>query len=380
LRIASLLGGVGLASLVACSALVSSELENVKCLNEGYIGPPACPVGTSCRGGTCMACLPQEVCDNGADDNCDNRVDENCGSGGTAGNAGVFGGGGAPIGGSGGVAGATGGVSGGGTGGVAPGSLGAPCTGSGQCDATLFCANPNEHGAMAGGAVCTKSCCSSSECSPWTEGVCFGAKGRYALCKPASLVGRPPPGAKDTGETCGSGAECRSGVCAGDVCQDTCCADSNCPGNLATCAYQAMQGSGWQTFTCANKTGGGYGALCLGDSDCKSDVCFGLCTKPCCRVSDCGAAFQKCWYTKYTQTGDVVKSCVDGDPPGSLDNGQVCTTDGDCKSSICVKPATGASYCSDACCKASDCGNPSAFSCLPAKTTDGDTLLICVPK
>jgi hypothetical protein len=196
---------------------------------------------------------------------------------------------------------------------------------------------------------------------------------------PSSRVGRPTPGSKDTGETCGSGAECRSGVCAGSVCQDTCCSDGNCPGNLATCAYQAMQGSGWQTFTCASKSGQDFGSICFTDSACKSDVCLDLCTKPCCRVSDCGGLFGKCWYTKYTPSNDVVKSCVDGDPPGSLDNGQPCTVDGDCKSSICVQDPRG-KFCSDACCKSSDCGNPDAFSCLPVTTTSGDTLLICVPK
>lgn len=380
MKIGAILGGIGLFALVSCSALVSSELENVRCLNDGYIGPPACPVGTSCRGGTCMACLPQEVCNNGADDNCDNRVDENCGSGGTGGSAGAFGGGGAPQGGNGG-AGASGGVSGGGTGGIAPGSLGAPCTGPGQCNTNLFCADPTDHGGTAGEFVCTKSCCNSNECNPWTDGVCFGAKGGYALCMPASRVGRPTPGTKDTAESCGSGAECRSAVCAGSMCQDTCCSDGNCPGQLAACAYQAMQGSGWQTFTCADRTGAGFGEFCPTDASCKSDVCFGaLCTKPCCRVSDCGGLFEKCWYTKYTPSGDVVKSCTDGDPPGSLNNGQVCTQDSDCKSSICVTPEGGTAYCSDACCKSSDCGNPDNFSCLPATTVDGDTLLICVPK
>lgn len=387
MKIAGALAVIGfgsLASLFACSALVSSELENVRCLNDGYIGPPACPAGTSCRGGTCTPCLAQEVCDNQIDDNCDSRVDENCSGIGGAGGITSGGGGSPPLGGNGGGSGsggASGGASGGGTGGVAPGSLGAPCTGPGQCDPSLFCADPTDHGGTPGEFVCTKSCCNSNECSPWTEGVCFGAKGGYDICLPASRVGRPTPGAKDTGDSCGTGVECRSAVCANSVCQDTCCSDSNCPGNLSSCAYQAMLGSGWQTFTCANKSGANYGEFCgLDDSACKSDVCSGLCSKPCCRVSDCGGVFQKCWYSIYPTSGDVVKSCMDAVSPGTLDNGQPCVNDTDCKSSICVKPASSTAFCSDACCKSSDCGNPSAFSCLPATTTTGDTLLICWPK
>lgn len=276
-RLAGVFGAVGLVTLVACSAVVSSELDTVKCLNPGFIGPPACPTGTICNAGTCTACLPQEVCANGFDDNCDNRIDEGCSStGGTGGVSGSPGGGGAPPGGTGGIAGSGALGGGGGTGGVAPGSLGAPCTGPGQCDSTLFCANPTDHGGTAGEMVCTKSCCNSNEC--WADGVCFGAKGGYNICLPSSRVGRPTPGAKDTGDTCGSGAECRSGVCAGNTCQDTCCSDANCPGNLSTCAYQAMLGSGWQTFTCANKSGSNFGEFCgVDDSACKSDVCSVLC-------------------------------------------------------------------------------------------------------
>ncbi len=375
--------------VVACSALVTGELDTVHCRDPGLIGPPACPAGQVCRGTTCTPCFAQDVCGNGFDDNCDGRIDENCavgGSGGISGSGGVGG-----LAGSGGTAGqgglgAAGGVAGGGgTGGVSAGELGAACTGPGQCNAGLFCANPNDHGATGTGqGVCTKSCCKSSDCNPWSNGVCFGTPNGFSLCLAAGTVGRPePPGTKVTGDTCGVDAECRSGVCDGSLCRDTCCSGTgDCPGNLSSCAFQTMKGSGWQVYTCETKSAtlGDFGEFCLNNNECKSDTCFGVCSKPCCRASDCGGLFPTCWYSVYP-SGDVVKACVDtGTNPGTKLNGESCSSDGDCASALCATPEGRAAFCTDACCVSSDCGSPSAFSCLPAKNTAGETFLLCVPK
>jgi hypothetical protein len=64
--------------LVACHTLVSSELETVRCQEEGAVGPPACPEGQGCQQGRCRVCGSKETCNDQVDNDCDGEVDEGC--------------------------------------------------------------------------------------------------------------------------------------------------------------------------------------------------------------------------------------------------------------------------------------------------------------
>jgi hypothetical protein len=64
--------------LAACQALVGSELETVRCQEEGAVGPPACPEGQACQQGRCRACANEETCDDQVDNDCDGEVDDGC--------------------------------------------------------------------------------------------------------------------------------------------------------------------------------------------------------------------------------------------------------------------------------------------------------------
>lgn len=68
--------------LVACQAVVSSDLDTVQCEAEGSIGPPACFAGDYCRDGECTPCREEEECGDGLDDNCNGTPDDGCDGGG----------------------------------------------------------------------------------------------------------------------------------------------------------------------------------------------------------------------------------------------------------------------------------------------------------
>jgi hypothetical protein len=71
--------GVGLGCILSCSLLVDEEIQAVQCTEVGRIGPPACDPGEICAAERCRACVRDETCADGVDNDCDGSIDEGCG-------------------------------------------------------------------------------------------------------------------------------------------------------------------------------------------------------------------------------------------------------------------------------------------------------------
>jgi hypothetical protein len=68
--------GVGVFS---CSLTVSEFDPEVRCSDEGVIGPPACEPGFVCGRARCRACARVEACGDKVDNDCSGTVDDGCG-------------------------------------------------------------------------------------------------------------------------------------------------------------------------------------------------------------------------------------------------------------------------------------------------------------
>lgn len=321
LRHALALSTTGLLVVSACSVIVPGEVDPVRCSAEGASGPPACPVGQRCLLGTCTP-----------------------GSGGEGGG----------------------------------GSVVQPCGAGDSCPGNLFCVDPAALG-FTGPKFCTTGCCKSAECGTGPD-VCFPTGGGASLCVPGSAVGRPTIGSKPTGAGCADGGECRSGLCSGGNCADTCCASSDCPGNLPDCVLQDVPDQTRRAFMCGVSTGGGpTGAVCSNGSQCFSNACItpqGRCTQSCCRKSNCPASMECIYITN----GGFRVCALTGAVNGPKANGEPCTSASDCQSGQCLPLAAGGAFCTDACCRDEDCGDPTQYACRPLLDTSGKALLLCVKR
>jgi hypothetical protein len=65
-------------ALASCSLWVSSEPEQIGCVDEGKLGPPACEVGFICARQSCVACGSRELCNDGVDNDCNGKIDDGC--------------------------------------------------------------------------------------------------------------------------------------------------------------------------------------------------------------------------------------------------------------------------------------------------------------
>jgi len=62
----------------ACTSLVDQDLSQVRCSEEGVVGPPACNEGQLCVEAECKACVDKEVCGDRVDNDCNGRADDGC--------------------------------------------------------------------------------------------------------------------------------------------------------------------------------------------------------------------------------------------------------------------------------------------------------------
>lgn len=243
------------------------------------------------------------------------------------------------------------------------------------------------------GSVCTHPCCKSSDCSPKSDGaVCIPTRAGSGMCLSATAFGRPAIGDKVGGTDCGSGAECRSGLCEGSKCGDVCC--GSC-GALACVKKKAtgLSPERW-SYMCGTSPGTApYGSIldpCGQDSDCKTGSCdltgftalgtpVTLCGAPCCSSADCGDVQTlttnpvACMYGAAPNSSGWVRSCV-AKSSGTKAVGQPCSSAAECRGNYCVTDA-GGNYCSDACCSDDDCAG---LKCRPYASSGTQGVLRCV--
>jgi hypothetical protein len=255
-----------------------------------------------------------------------------------------------------------------------------PCSGAASCNSGI-CADsltvPSGLYAAAGNqSFCTKPCCTSADCDTGT--VCFatGAGGNFCV-SPAWLQRSTIVGTSLGGATCGSGRDCRSGLCAGTTCADTCCSTGAAASECASgnqCRFGTFQGvaSFDQNYVAYCGHGGtrGNGSTCSINSDCQSELCDGPdgCANACRNSGECASSGEACVYLIPNGVpSGAVAACASGSG-GGLGNtaeGGNCTSDNECKSLTCDPTSL---QCTDVCFADSDC-TKAGWRCRPESVT-----------
>jgi hypothetical protein len=241
-----------------------------------------------------------------------------------------------------------------------------------------------------GASVCTKPCCTSSDCDdPTVRGfVCYPSVGGNYCVDPHWISLPTVSGLGAPGTPCMTGAtQCRSGVCTGGKCQDTCCLDTDCMNNTV-CQESVLDGV--PSFNCG-RSGGTVtqGDTCGFVDSCQSNYCFGLtpfyygyCLGACCQDSDCkdpaGSGTNSCNLMEVTVDGGgaaVLRSCSQEINPGAGAYQSMCSKSSDCTSGLCYQK----SKCTAPCCVDTDCSG--GWVCRSSAFTSPFTfdLLVCVP-
>jgi hypothetical protein len=263
-------------------------------------------------------------------------------------------------------------------------SLGCKCGGPVDCDSAIcvdrVAVTSALYTAAGNYSFCSQPCCTSGDCPAGS--VCFAtdAGGNYCV-KPAWLGDRSASlGTAMGGQTCSTGADCRSGLCPSSTlhCADTCCsATGQCSsGSGTTCVYGNFPGTGFDThFTAncgkSNSSGLPAGSPCGRNSDCAENMCAVppppavarlTCLAPCRSSSDCNPTTDSCWYLFVG--GDLFSACTVYDGPKLP--GAVCPGgQTDCGNDLCV-----AGTCSDVCYGDKDCtAVPGLQHCVPYALT-----------
>ena len=234
------------------------------------------------------------------------------------------------------------------------------------------------------GPICTTPCCTSNECSAGF--VCFNGGTGGGYCVSATLAQRMAPGSKAAGLSCNTGAECRSGLCAGTpkTCVDTCCGTSDCTGS-STCrvATVSAPAPAHDIWVCAPPDPGATalpGDTCIQSTDCRSEDCVGtgggrVCRPTCSNTASCrtvsGFETGHCLYGP--SGSDFLKFCFVGTTTTDKAAGVGCTDNSECQSDYCDAELK---KCADVCGRDLDC--MSNETCRPSAT--GTPFLRCVLK
>jgi hypothetical protein len=299
-----------------CSLLVDGDLGDVRCLDEGAVGPPACPTGSACKDGLCVE-----------------RSEE-------------------------------------------ASKLGQPCAVDRDCGPEGLCLDPASFG-VEGAPFCSTPCCSSGDCGEATQGLVCWAPGHGGgrFCRPASALDRSRLGPGENGAPCDEAGACRSGTCDGVRCVDTCCSDTNCAaGSVPAACRLASSAGAWLCATPAADQAP-YLAACAVDADCASGLCLPIlgqlrCSIPCCGSAACGtvtngADVSALACADVPHGAALVRACAKVLPVSAMGAvGIECTSDEQCRSGLCVEASPTKRACTDVCCTDADCADP-AFACRP---------------
>lgn len=351
--------------LVGCSLIVPSAVPDYRCTGDA---PSSCPSGMVCDAASLMCVAPSALPDGGDEDTSpgiDAAPDRDGPSG--------------------------------------PSPLGGECVVDGDCSAGLLCGTSTILTTRIVPAnskpICTKPCCSSTDCDPGF--VCHAAATGGNYCVTAERADRtlPSSGASAIGQTCASAADCRFGLCTGRCqndaskfcdksddcggsscvnrrCSDSCCDSVPCTSG-STCRVMTVATHTVWACGAVNAGGKDLGAVCTQNSECRNDNCVGFptqrCTPPCCSSADCttlGFANNVC---AYGQNGnDRIKWCFEpNSAPGAATIGGACALDTDCLSRYCDSELR---VCLKVCCTDGDCATDER--CRPSPV--GTPYLRCV--
>ena len=323
--------GLGM-GVVGCQLVFDGAIEAVRCAEEGALGPPACPANLLCQDGLCTPVVAGHLL------------------------------------------------------------LGETCGRSRDCTEGLFCLDPKDFGGE-GPPVCSRPCCSSSDCGEPTESfVCWTPDlGGGSFCRSTISIGRASAGALEVGKLCSVDTGCRSALCSNGRCVDGCCADNDCVPAGGTCLLRANVISSGIHWACAATPYGKNELLepCAADVDCTSNLCVEIrgekrCSRPCCKSDECPdhavegiPGFLAC--ADVLHQGSSVRACSRWVPePATGTVGAECSEEAACRSGRCVPGLSGA-ICTDVCCTDASCGDLSRFVCRPDPPS-GNHGLRCEPK
>ena len=216
-------------------------------------------------------------------------------------------------------------------------------------------------------SFCTKNCCKNDDCPQ--DFFCDHGPNAGRYCVPFGERTRArPTGSKRGGENCAASTECASGSCDyalpqdpdQKTCIDTCCRDADCATGLV-CGLRDGDTLQW---VCRLPFGPGAAnsdcSSVLGPAACRTGACYGgadaFCTASCCSNASCiQLGLSRC-VSGSTEAGtSVVNICAEPSDAGNAD--ATCSSDGDCKSGICV-----ATRCASTCCTDGDC--PTQQKCV----------------
>ncbi|MBX3229996.1 MAG: hypothetical protein KIT84_25820 [Labilithrix sp.] len=349
LRRAFALSTALVSGLFGCQLIVSSAAPDFRC-EPGF--PGACPEGQTCEP-TARVCVASVTTEGGPSDV---APDRDTGGDGPAGDDDDAGG---------------------------RAQLGEPCDNQRPCASTLLCGTSNLLTtailASTTDAICTKTCCTSTDCGDGF--VCFGAGTGGSYCVSAARAKREGLGTGAAGAECAAPSECRSGLCVDDHCLDTCCTAEHCTGEtLCRVKSLAAPPPARENWVCALPEPGASleaGTVCSGSTTrCMNDNCSGFpqkCRPTCCNSEQCAAlhpSFTTCAYGEFTTTGSHTKWCFDSS--GTRPLGEACNGNGDCASRFCDPDQK---KCAAVCCQDTDCTRGEV--CRPAAS--GTPFLRCVP-
>lgn len=259
-------------------------------------------------------------------------------------------------------------------------TVGCACASASACDSNICGDGTLVPGAIlsaAGSNFCTKPCCTSADCDPGT--VCFATGGSNSaaanFCVNPQWIGRGNlVGAQTGGASCGSGRDCRSGLCASNKCADVCCStaasNSEC-GSGTSCRFATFPGTSVidQNFVawCGQSGSGQNGDNCSSNSSCASNLCDGIdgCANACRNTGDCTLG-ESCAYVNppAPNSSAVVAACFSGG--GNAAEGSACQNDSDCRSQFC--DTGGTNECTDVCFTNADCTH-TGWRCRPEGVT-----------
>jgi len=265
------------------------------------------------------------------------------------------------------------------------GGVGCACSGSASCTSHV-CGDQESvtsglYSAAGNANFCTQPCCTSSDCPTGT--VCFPTAAGGNYCVLPQWVGLTQGiGGGTGGASCGTGRDCRSGLCQSSHCVDTCCSEQTggqCSGS-SVCTFSAFPGMGIDTHYTANcGTSGGSGTnghSCSVNGDCESQICaadtmFGnqYCHAPCrsaadCATGSCGGGPCACEYVLANGNADLVAACFSSS--GNTAEGDSCSTTNDtCATGFCDPNSM---KCTSVCFTNADC-TTSGWTCRPEQVT-----------